>query len=285
MEMEPFTKCEIERIESCFLSGDYCGQGALGRANVKALRDEFGEFEDIAYTVEAGPYSSQWVKIIPEAFEPRLELLITDAQGIYIPQIFAVHLSQAFRYSQQRTGIGQDILDADLEICAKGPHQARSEKVDYWEAWQNILDSVEGDSQGKEEFTLSQEEGGDVFKTYPVMDKIEALYETFAALLDYPVIDDEAFSRQEIEEEEAAAEYLAQYPGELIRALQKSGWEEDKAEALHDMSAEELVHLIFKALHRASDAGKETTHHEPQGAYIDCEALAPYFKLEEGNDD
>lgn len=284
--MEPFTRCEIERIESAFLSGDYCGQGALSRANVKALREDFGGLEDIAFTVEAGPYSSQWVKIIPKAFEPRRDLLITDAQGIYIPQIFAVHLSERFRYSQQRTGIGQDILDADLEICAKGPHQARSEKVDYWESWQNILDSVEGDSQGREEFTLEQD--GDVFKVYPVMDKIEALYEALASLLDYPVIDEEALSRQEMEEEDAAAAHLSQYPGELIRALQKAGWKEDKAEALHDMNAEELLQLIFQALHRANDAGKQdVTHHEPQGAYIDCEALAPYFKLEEeeGTDD
>lgn len=265
MQLEQFTKLERDSIEKCFLHGDYCGSGALARANIKALKAEFGDLEDIAYTIEREAYGTEYVKFIWEIFENARDCIIGDSQGIYIPQIFADRLAQAYIFNESK-----DISES-LEICAKGPH----ENEHYWDAWQEVQDAVRG-----RHFDLSKgsiEQDGDVFYIHEISPEIERLHELLCALTDYPVIDDEIFSAQEREEEAAAVADMAQYPGDLIRALRKLKVDEDAAESLHDMDAEPLQQAIFSALSLACDAGRDITVHEPQGAYIDADKLAPYL--------
>jgi len=61
---------------------------------------------------------------LEQAYENgQIQLLISDASGIYIPQEFA------------RSYVVQEAsLDGDMEICAAGPDEEY-----YWESWENIL--------------------------------------------------------------------------------------------------------------------------------------------------
>lgn len=263
--MEQFTKLERDAIENTFLHGDYCGSGALARANIKALKAEFGDLEGIAYDVEREAYSTEFVKFNWEIFEPARDCIIGGSQGIYIPQIFAEKLAPAYIFNDSK-----DISES-LEICAKGPHDNEF----YWDAWQEVMDAVRG-----RHFDLSKgsiEQDGDVFYIHEMQPEIERLHETLSALLDYPAIDDEMVSKQEMEEEADAVAHMAQYPSGLVRALRKLGVTEDGADTLHDMDAKFLESAIFRALSLASDAGRDITRHEQQGAYIDADKLAPYL--------
>ena len=60
----------------------------------------------------------------------KVQLLLTDARGIYLPHDFA-----------QSFVVRESGLDDDMTICATNPdHQY------YWEAWENILNegTIEG---------------------------------------------------------------------------------------------------------------------------------------------
>jgi hypothetical protein len=263
--MENFSKIEREYIESAFLHGDYCGNGALGRANIRALCAEFGNLEGIAFDIEREAYSTEFVKFNWEIFEPAQECIIGGSQGIYIPQIFADKLAQAYIFNEDK-----DISES-LAICAMGPHGNEL----YWDAWQEVQNAVRG-----RHFDMSKgsiEQDGDVFYIHEISPEIERLYETLAVLLEYPVIDEETLAKQELEEEEKAVADLAQYPSGLVRALYKLGVPEDDADTLHDMKAETLESAIFRALSLASDEGKDITVHEQKGAYIDEDKLAKYL--------
>lgn len=73
-----------------------------------------------------------------------IEILVSDHQGIYIPQVFA----ERFNWS----GISID----DLKTIEEGPDAEY-----YWEAWDNILnDAFHNDKDG---FTWRLYQDGDLF--------------------------------------------------------------------------------------------------------------------------
>lgn len=264
--MDKFTKDEIERIESAFLSGDYCGNGALARANCKAILRDFPELEDYAFETFKGAYYSEGIKLNLEVINGEdmsaWKLLISDQYGVHIPQIFADKLSGRTKGASQWS----------IDTCAKGVEENEL----YLEAWNDILDNVEELDGVKGRL----EQDGDLWfiPENPLESKLEEFREVIAALLDYPVIDEELHSKQEREEEEAAVENMVQYPGDLVRALRKLKVEEDAAEDLRDMDGEALKQAILSALSLACcDAGRDITAHEQNGAYIDAEKLAPYL--------
>ncbi len=67
------------------------------------------------------------------------ELLVNDAHGQYIPQIFC----------QQYGHYLPDNLKEDLKICLSGPDNEQ-----YWDAWDSILDTEITNEKG-EKFTIS----------------------------------------------------------------------------------------------------------------------------------
>src|ERR1700690_4127770 len=48
--------------DDAFLSGDYCGNGALARANVKAVQEDFAELEESAWWYSYGSHDSEWLR-------------------------------------------------------------------------------------------------------------------------------------------------------------------------------------------------------------------------------
>lgn len=79
--------------------------------------------------------------------EPRMELLLDDHRGIYIPQGFAEEWSHAFTYPDDPEGYAEDV-----RILAEGPHAPEGASDEarwrYHEAqnetWMRILDNAVG---------------------------------------------------------------------------------------------------------------------------------------------
>jgi len=79
------------------------------------------------------------------------ELLINDAHGIYIAQLFCQ------TYSNYITNM--DEVKEDFEICLKG-----TDEEFYWDAWDNLLNNVQFTNDRKENYTIGNlGESGDLW--------------------------------------------------------------------------------------------------------------------------
>jgi len=65
----------------------------------------------------------------------KINLLVSDANGIYVPQVFAKNFDLS---------LWNNIDEDDLATIESGP-----ETEHYWDAWQNILESAEYINQGR----------------------------------------------------------------------------------------------------------------------------------------
>lgn len=74
---------------------------------------------------------------------PNVQLLLSDARGVYIPQNFV----EDFDLSKFK-----GIPAWAIECCLKGP-----ETEGYWDAWTEILDSAVHHSPDGRKFTLHQD--------------------------------------------------------------------------------------------------------------------------------
>lgn len=71
--------------------------------------------------------------------EPRMELLLDDHHGIYIPQFFAQDWAHAFTYPGDPEG-----YDEDVRTLAEGPHAPESYDGEQHDVWARILDHAVG---------------------------------------------------------------------------------------------------------------------------------------------
>ena len=79
------------------------------------------------------------------------ELLVNDANGIYIGQIFCQ------QYGHLITN--KEALSEDIAICLEGP-----DNKEYIEAWVNVIDNAEITNDKGEKFTVGNlGEGGDLW--------------------------------------------------------------------------------------------------------------------------
>lgn len=69
------------------------------------------------------------------------ELLILDAHGIYIPQLFCQNFAPYITNMEQ--------VKEDFDICLSGP-----DNEDYWEAWDMMLNNVEFTNDNNEKFSI-----------------------------------------------------------------------------------------------------------------------------------
>jgi hypothetical protein len=69
------------------------------------------------------------------------QLLVSDAQGIYIAQIFCQQYRQCITNADQ--------LKEDIDICLVGPDHEF-----YWDAWENIIDNAELLDDNKEKMSI-----------------------------------------------------------------------------------------------------------------------------------
>ena len=90
-----------------------------------------------------------------------IECMLSDAQGIYIPQAFTT-IAQFERFD--------GITRGDWDICASGPDHEH-----YWDAWQEILDHAMWTGQDGIRYRLMQE--GDL---YAVRDDIDIDWDDWA---------------------------------------------------------------------------------------------------------
>lgn len=71
----------------------------------------------------------------------RVELLLDDHRGIYIPQGFAEEWARAFTYPDDPDGYARDV-----RILAAGPHAPESYDGEQMDAWTRVLDNAVGRS-------------------------------------------------------------------------------------------------------------------------------------------
>lgn len=82
--------------------------------------------------------------------EDKIQCLLDDARGIYIPQAFVENYNHMFS-NQFKENLSEDIL-----ICEHGPEHA-----EYWDAWQEITDHFTWIDQDGNTWRLWQD--GDLF--------------------------------------------------------------------------------------------------------------------------
>jgi len=75
----------------------------------------------------------------------KVELLLTDARGVYLPRDFA-----------QQFVVKESSLDDSMTICATSP-----EHEQYWDAWIEILDN--GTIEGKNGFSWTLYQDGNLW--------------------------------------------------------------------------------------------------------------------------
>lgn len=79
------------------------------------------------------------------------ELLLNDAHGIYIPQLFCKTYSSYI--------INMAEVKEDFDICLDGPDNS-----EYWEAWENLIDNVQFTNDMGEKYTIGNlGESGDLW--------------------------------------------------------------------------------------------------------------------------
>lgn len=79
------------------------------------------------------------------------ELLVNDANGIYIAQVFCQ------TYAAYITNM--DKVKADFDTCILGP-----DNDEYWDAWADLMDNVEFTNDKGEKYTIGNwGEGGDLW--------------------------------------------------------------------------------------------------------------------------
>ena len=91
-----------------------------------------------------------------------INLLITDAYGVYIPQTFC----ENFLLIPGQYGFQQD--DKDIQTCLRGP-----DTDGYWDAWESILNRAEYHDYSGNKFLLHQD--GDLWLLCPALMDAEEL--------------------------------------------------------------------------------------------------------------
>lgn len=79
------------------------------------------------------------------------ELLVNDAHGIYIAQLFCKQYLPYITNAEE--------LKEDIDICIDGPDNEY-----YWEAWDTLLNRIELTNDNKEKFSIGNlYESGDLW--------------------------------------------------------------------------------------------------------------------------
>ena len=121
------------RLSSC---DDAMESGSVGECTVYELLSE-GWRSDCEETLSSLIYSLEEER--GSIFNPETDckLLLSDAHGIYIPQLYCQSVSED---DCEDLSIGWE----DVKVCQCGPDEEH-----YWEAWQSICDAAEYEEGGE----------------------------------------------------------------------------------------------------------------------------------------
>ena len=155
LDLVPYATCDLLQWFAAHASRLSSCDEALEMGRVPGGSD-FSSFELLSegFRLSAEETLSSLVSSLEEErealFDPDqdVRILLSDAQGIYIPQLYCSDISE------------DDCEDLsvdweDVKLCQSGPDEEH-----YWEAWQSILDSAEWE-EGRIMWRLVQ--NGDLF--------------------------------------------------------------------------------------------------------------------------